>query len=154
MYYAIVILLMLVSPAISVGSEIFLAHSIVPVMALITKWFVFWAVGVRLSTAGFGQMIRPQFTAGKIFEFKTAEPIFIIRELGFANFSWGIVALLTLFNPTWLAPAAIGGMIFYGLASLNHLLKKDKNRTEYVTLISDFFAFVVLLVSVVEIFIG
>ena len=54
MYYAIVLGLMLVAPLASIVSEGGLQAS-QPWPALVGKWFVFWAVGVRLSLAGVRQ---------------------------------------------------------------------------------------------------
>ena len=51
MYTVIVVLLMLVLPAISVVVEHLLSPDL-PLMSLLAKWYVFWAVGVRLGMAG------------------------------------------------------------------------------------------------------
>ena len=37
-------------------------------MALIGKWFLFWAAGVRLMLAAFRQLFQPEFTARQIFK--------------------------------------------------------------------------------------
>jgi hypothetical protein len=110
MYYAIVILLMLIFPLASVVLDLLLFHGFL--LIVVAKWFVFWAVGVRLFTAGLRQAIDPGFTAKKIFDFKNSEPLFIIRELGFANIALGTTALLSILNPAWLIPPAIAGCLF------------------------------------------
>jgi hypothetical protein len=147
MYYAVVILLMLVFPLASVGLDHLLFHG--SLLLVVAKWFVFWAVGVRLFTAGLRQAIDPGFMAKKIFDFKTSEPLFIIRELGFANIALGTTALFSILNPAWLIPPAIAGCLFYGLAGFNHLRKSQRNSTENLTLFSDLFAFAVLLICLV-----
>ena len=149
MYYAVVILLMLVFPLASVGIETLVFHSSLALMIVLAKWFVFWAVGVRLFTAGLRQAIDPGFTAKKIFEFKTSEPVMIIRELGFANIALGTAALLSILNSAWLIPAAIAGCLFYGLAGFNHLRKSQRNSTENLATFSDLFVFAILLVCLV-----
>ena len=149
MYYAIVILLMLVFPLASIGIETLVLHGSLALMIVLAKWFVFWAIGVRLFTAGLRQAIDPGFTAKKIFEFKTSEPVMIIRELGFANIALGTAALLSMLNPAWLIPAAIAGCLFYGLAGFNHLRKSQRNSTENLATFSDLFVFAILLVCLV-----
>jgi hypothetical protein len=65
MYFAAVVMLMLVLPLASAAVEAVLL--VVPdPMFLIGKWFTFWAVGVRLFLAGLMQVFRPQFTARSI----------------------------------------------------------------------------------------
>jgi hypothetical protein len=70
MYLAAVILLMLVLPAASVAIEALRTPGAADLMALIGKWFTFWAVGARLFIAGVMQGFRPQFTAQSIFDIK------------------------------------------------------------------------------------
>ena len=60
---------MLVLPAARVIVEALWFGSAADVMLLVGKWFVFWAVGVRLFIAGVRQA-QPQFTAKSIFEIK------------------------------------------------------------------------------------
>jgi hypothetical protein len=145
MYYAVVLLLMLIFPLASIGLETLVFHGPLVLPLVVAKWFVFWAVGVRLFTAGLRQAIDPDFTATQIFAFKTSEPVMIIRELGFANIALGTAALLSMLNPAWLIPAAIAGCLFYGLAGFNHLVKSHRNPTENLALFSDLFVFSILL---------
>lgn len=149
MYYAVVILFMLVFPLASIGLETLVFHGSLAFVIVAVKWFVFWAVGVRLFTAGLRQAIDPNFTAKKIFKFKTSEPVIIIRELGFANIALGTAALLSILNPAWLIPFAMAGCLFYGLAGFNHLAKSQRNPTENLAAFSDLFVFAVLLVCLV-----
>jgi hypothetical protein len=41
-------------------------------ISIIGKWFLFWAVGMRLFVAGCRQIINPAFTAREIFHIKDA----------------------------------------------------------------------------------
>jgi hypothetical protein len=142
---------MLVFPVASVLTEIFLFKSATGTMFLIGKWFVFWGVGMRFFTGGLRQSITPKFTAEKIFEFKTSEPLVVVQELGFANLSMGILGILTVFNGSWIMPSAIVGGMFYGLAGLKHLTRKGRNLNENVATYSDLFMFLVLLLYIVEV---
>lgn len=67
MYFISVILLLTVFPAGSVAIDLVWGGG-ADKMALIGKWFVFWAIGVRLFMAGMRQVARPQFTVEGIFE--------------------------------------------------------------------------------------
>ena len=145
MYTLIVILLMFVLPIISILVEIFLFKTASGIIPLIGKWFVFWAGGIRLFTAGLRQAITPQFTAEAIFGIKSSEALIIVQELGFANLSIGTLGIATIFKSAWVMPAAIAGCLFYGFASIRHLIKKEKNYLENVATISDLFIFIVML---------
>jgi hypothetical protein len=148
MYVFIVIALMLALPLISIVAQIVLSdHSAMHgagYLAVVAKWYVFWAVGARLSLAGLRQIIQPRFTAETILGFKGAEALFFVRELGFANVAMGSVAIASLFAPSWVTPAAMLGAIYYGLAGIIHCFHKGRNKLENVALVSDLFAAAVL----------
>jgi hypothetical protein len=148
MYVLIVIALMLALPLISIVAQITLS---IPgalhgawYLAVVAKWYVFWAVGVRLSLAGLRQVVQPRYTAETILGFKGADALFFVRELGFANVAMGSVGIASLFAPLWVIPAALLGAIYYGLAGINHCFHKDRNKLENVALASDLFAAAVL----------
>ena len=113
-------------------------------MALIGKWFVFWAVGVRLLLAGFMQTLRPQFTAERIFDTNAAAALGMVREIGFGNIAMGTIGALSLWLGGWLLPAAVAGGLYYGLAGLGHVVRCSGNAMERVAMASDFFIFAVL----------
>lgn len=140
MYIVIVLLLDLLLPAFSVFHERHLLSSNAALLPLIGKWFVFWAVGVRFASAGISQVLNPRYTAETILGLKTSEPWLVVRELGCANFAIGAIALGSILAPNWLAPSAVAGAVFYGLASINHLVTKNRNRLQNVALLSDLFA--------------
>lgn len=143
MYYVIVAAFMFVLPLLSIGTEARLAGNALP-FALVGKWFVFWSVGVRLFTAGVRQVLQPEYTAREILGLKTDEPLLLVRELGFANLSIGLIALLALAFPAWRIPAALAGGLFYGLAGINHILQPHRNQLENVAMVSDLFISLVL----------
>jgi hypothetical protein len=145
MYFVSVILLMLVFPLASVVIEAVRSGFPVVYLLLIGKWFVFWAVGMRLFIAGLRQAIQPSFTAVEIFDIHESKAFPIVRELGFANVSMGLVAVSSLWHPDWLVPAAIAGGLYYGLAGLGHVPQRQKNAKEFTAMITDLLAFVILL---------
>jgi hypothetical protein len=110
---------------------------------LIGKWFIFYAVGIRLFTAGISQASNPAFT-GSIFKMKTQESFVIIRELGFANIALGIMGILSVLNNNWRVLAAFTGGLFLGLAGFQHLFKKPDSQNEWIAMTYDLFALIVI----------
>lgn len=144
MYFATINLLFLVFPAAFIGIE---ASHNKPSSGLIFptgKWFVFWSIGIRLFLAGARQGMQPHFTAEEIFRVRSTDSLPIIRELGFANLSMGTVAASSLFQMNWIVPVAIAGAIYYGLAGLDHFGQKTRNTNEYIAMISNGYAFLVI----------
>lgn len=119
-------------------------------LALVGKWFIFYAVGLRLSAAGIRQVLNPAFTAKDIFHLEDKGSYAIVRELGFANVCFGLVGILSLFFPTWRVVSAVGSGLFYGLAGFYHLIKKPVSPNETFALVTDVFIFVVLLIYLVS----
>ena len=150
MYFAIVILCLFVGPALSLAADATLSHHGLT-LALVAKWYVFWAVGVRLLLAGIRQVAQPRFTVEKIFDIHDARALPIVREIGFGNLSMGILAVLSLLRREWVIPAAIVGGLYYGLAGLGHLPNKNKNAKEYTAMLTDLFAALVLLICAARI---
>jgi hypothetical protein len=111
---------------------------------LIGKWFLFWAVGVRLFIAGLRQVTKPAFTAKEIFHIESEESYVVIRELGFANLCFGTLGILSLFKPEWCQPAAVAGGLYFGLAGVLHLFKKPDSRNESIALISDLYILAIM----------
>jgi len=152
MYFAVVILLMLVFPVASVITEAALSPNAVNIILLVGKWFVFWAVGVRLFIAGLRQVIQPEFTAKEIFGIQDRASFAIVREVGFGNLSMGLLGICSLIRGGWVVPAAIVGGLYYGLAGAGHIPQKNKNAKEYTAMVSDGFIFLVLAVFVLHSF--
>jgi hypothetical protein len=139
MYIAMVLLLLLILPVSSLVIEryLFNGNSALPLLA--GKWFVFWGVGLRLAVAGVRQILNPKFTAETILGIKSSESWIVVRELGFANLAIGAVGLGSILARGWLTPAAVAGGVFYGLAGINHLVSKNRNRLQNVAMVSDLF---------------
>jgi hypothetical protein len=108
---------------------------------LIGKWFIFYAVGIRLFTAGISQASNPAFT-GSIFKMKTQESLVVIRELGFANISMGVMGILSVLNNNWRVLSAIAGGLYLGLAGIQHLLKRPDSKNEWIALVYDLFVLI------------
>jgi uncharacterized protein DUF6790 len=148
MYIFIVIALMLAFPLASVVAQLVLtdhsALSTAVVLPIISKWYVFWAVGMRLTLAGLRQIFQPRYTAETILGLKSADSLFLVRELGFANTAMGLTGLGTFFAHAWVAPMAMVGAIFYGLAGINHCFHQNRSSLQNVALVSDLFAALVL----------
>jgi len=139
MYFAAVLSLMLVFPVSSVVVEKYLAHSDAGLLLLIGKWFAFWAVGIRLISAGARQTMNPRFTAETILGVKGPESWIVVRELGIANIAVGTIASLSLYVPQWRTPAAVAGAVFFGLAGINHFVQKNRNQLENIAMVSILF---------------
>jgi len=146
MYASMVVALMLVVPIGCTIFEVFRSNHGVFSFSILLQWFVFWAVGVRLLLAGFRQIIQPRYTAEVILGIKREECHRVIRELGFGNLSIGCIGAGSLMYPGWVLPAAIAGSVFYGLAGINHFLRKARGINENVAMVSDVLVAVVLIV--------
>jgi hypothetical protein len=109
------------------------------------KWFVFWAVGARLFTAGLKQVVDPAFTARQIFEIEDPAASKLALEIGFGNLSIGAIALASLWFGDWAAPAALAGAIFFGLAGIQHVRNRPTNGRERLVMWSDLFIALVLI---------
>jgi hypothetical protein len=143
MYLASVLLLMAVLPAGSVLIE----RMAVPesaLLPLVGKWMVFWAVGCRLVLAGAKQVRDPAFTARDIFGIADPAAGRLVAEIGFGNLAIGTIGVASLWRPGWIAPAAVAGCIFLGLAGLGHLRAGRRSRKETIAMVSDFGAAAVL----------
>jgi hypothetical protein len=145
MYYASVLLLTLILPAGSVYAEQALAHSVLPLMLLIGKWFVFWAGGVRLFIAGTRQQVRPRATAQEIFGIMSDDPLVFIEELGMANAAMGVIGIVAVFVPAFVMPAAIVTGLYYAQAGIGHVRHGGRNAQRTLAMISDLFVAVMLL---------
>jgi hypothetical protein len=152
MYVVAVVLLLLIFPVASIAIEGFASGHASGLLSLTGKWFVFWAVGIRLFVAGARQVLQPQFTAKEIFEIQESGSFAIVRELGFANLSMGLLGIFSLFRTGWIVPAAIVGGLYYGLAGMGHAFRNSKNFKEYVAMVSDLFVFLILAVFVLKSF--
>jgi len=144
-FLVINILLLVILPVFSITYDVHFENETFEWL-LIGKWFIFWAVGMRLFVAGVRQSSNPEYTATKIFDLKSAESFVVIRELGFANISLGVMGILSVINNHWRLIAGITGCLFFGLAAMQHLFKKPDSRNEIIATIGDLFIFIILLI--------
>ncbi|MDR1790230.1 MAG: hypothetical protein LBR20_00940 [Propionibacteriaceae bacterium] len=142
LYHWSVIAFFLVLPVCAVTAEILLTHSTFAGAAL--RWFVFFAVGCRLLTAGVAQVIRPSFTAERIFGIRDQKAYGLVRELGFGNSCFGLLGILSLpFSSLRYAASLVGGLYFL-MAGIMHVLRYEKNTDERFAMITDLYAFGVI----------
>jgi hypothetical protein len=139
--------MMFVLPLCAIAVEHF-ARPDALLIALVAKWFVFWAVGVRLLLAGVMQLARPKFTAQNILGLKSDEALPLVRELGIANLAAGIVGIASIAYPSFVFPIAIWAVVFYGGAAVGHAIRHERSAKENVAMLTDLFAFLVLAVVV------
>jgi hypothetical protein len=149
MYLITVLLLMFVLPVGMTWYE-YQQATHPALLFLAGKWFVFWSAGARLLVAGLWQFFQPQFTLTEIFGIRGADARPIVRELGVANFATGLVGMLSLYWTAFLVPVAIIAGIFYGVAGIEHGLRRNRSLNETVAMVSDLFVCVVLAVFLVS----
>jgi hypothetical protein len=143
-YVLMVVSLMGVLPIASILVEVrFFGRAFTAEVA--RRWFVFWAVGVRLLTAGMSQIIQPGFTAGEILGLESDDALFVVRELGFANTAIGLAGVASVAALGWSVPLALIGAVFYGFAGAHHALHGDRGLLQNVAMMSDIFIATVLL---------
>jgi hypothetical protein len=151
MYLLVILLTMFVLPLGSIAAEWALSPTHDLLLMLVGKWFVFWAVGIRLTLAGLRQVAAPDFTARDIFGVEAPEALPLVRELGFANLAAGVVGLGSLAWPGFVLPGAIWGAIFLGAAGVMHARRAGRSRHETIAMVSDLFVALVLAGYVVSI---
>ena len=143
-YFISVSLMTFIVPAIGFFAEHFFKN-ISLTFCLFGKWFIFSAVGLRLLVAGIQQSVKPVFTAREIFHINSSESFPIVRELGFANLCFGLVGIISLFKPEWRIVSAFASGLYFGIAALQHLIKKPVSANESFALWTDVIIFCVLL---------
>jgi len=153
-YLLLVIGTMFLFPILSIILEISLGNPAMGMTLLIGKWFVFWAVGVRLFVAGLSQAIRPAFTAENIFGIKNKESHVLVQELGFSNVAMGVAGLISILDLTWVLPIAVAAAVFYALAGIKHMARKQRSPNENVAMVSDLVVAIVLAYAAVGRFTG
>jgi hypothetical protein len=141
-YIVLVLLQTLVLPLITGTVEVATSH-VDPVLAFGSA-FLFWGVGTRLLVAGISQILRPEFTIQNILGEANAGASQIAQELGFANVSIGIAAVVGAIVPGWGVPVAIAGGLFLGLAGFRHVAKKNPGMKEIVATWTDILVFVAM----------
>lgn len=148
-YIASVTLLTFVLPTIGFLVEHFVTETTLT-FDLFCKWFIFSAVGLRLFLAGIKQVKNPEFTAKQIFHIDSPDAFPILRELGFANICFGLVGLVSLFRPEWRIVSAFASGLYYGIAGIQHGLKKASGINEKFALWTDLLIFILLLIFFIK----
>lgn len=139
-----VIVFFLVFPVTAIIFEVFFFQTIGTYREVALKWFVFSGVGLRLGSAGIKQIVQPKFTAKEIFKLEDDAVYPLVRELGFTNICFAVIAIISLFVPSFRIPAAIAGGLYFGLAGLQHIRNRSAGNEEIFAMTSDFFIFIVL----------
>jgi hypothetical protein len=143
LYVASVLTMTFVLPLAGWAAQAFFADAAFS-FRLFCAWFIFFAVGLRLFLAGIRQTTKPEFTAKEIFRIDNPESFPIVRELGFANLCFGLIGLLSLFLPSWRIVSAFGSGLYYGIAGVQHLVKKPAGANERFALATDLIIFILL----------
>lgn len=143
-YIIVVTILTFILPAVCFVVE-HLTNRAALTPELFGKWFIFSAVGLRLFLAGIRQATKPAFTAKEIFHIESPDVLPIVRELGFANLCFGLVGIVSLFKPDWRIVCAFASGLYYGIAGLQHLIKRPVGTNEKFALWTDLIIFAVLL---------
>jgi hypothetical protein len=135
---------MIVLPVVSILAEALIRQRTFNFWSSVGEWFLFWAVGLRLLTAGLFQVIKPTFTSQSIFQTDNAQVYAVIRELGFANICTGLAGIISLFLAAWRIPVAFVGGLFLGIAGAQHAVKRQVTINEKIAMITDILVFLVL----------
>jgi hypothetical protein len=144
LYLWTTVLLMGVLPVASICADAWVFRADAGPVALLGKWFVFWAVGIRLFTAGIRQVVNPAFTIKSILNLESLDSQIVVRELGFANIGLGALGIGSLFYVPFRLAAAVAGGLFLGTAGLQHLILRPSGLNEKAAMISDLIVFIVL----------
>lgn len=144
-----IILFFIVVPLGAIGAEILLFGFSFSLSELALKWFVFSGIGLRLGGAGIKQVFQPQFTAKEIFKVEDRGALPLVRELGLANICFSVIAITSLFVPSFRIPASVAGGLYFGFAGLLHVTKPKESSEEVFAMVSDLVIFLVLVVLVI-----
>lgn len=112
---------------------------------VIEKWFLFFAIGMRFLLGGIRRTARIKFRTGKIFHIEKRKCCPVLRELGITNFSFGTVAVISFFIPSWRNITAFGSCLYYGAAAFSELLIKQAGMNHVFMLFSNVCIFLILL---------
>ncbi len=149
-YLLTVVALVVVLPLLSLVVQRGTTRSDVGLLDAVFRWHVFWAIGVRLLSAGVRQIVQPSFTAREIFNIQGQEALPVVRELGFANVCLGLAAAISVSVASWRVPAAFAGGLYFGIAAAMHVIKRPASPNEWIALVSDVVIFSITLVCLVH----
>jgi len=135
--------LVLIMPMVSTYTEHYVDEVTVSWTSLV-KWFIFWTIGIRMFATGIKQASSPEATEPKVLSIKNSDTYNMIRKLGFANITIGVMGILSVLHDQWRLLAAITGGLYLGLASVQHYFKKSYTPKQVIALIYDLLVFFVL----------
>jgi len=116
---------------------------------LICKWFIFWSLGIRLIIAGLMQIFNPIYT-NNLLQLNLNDFI-IIRELGLANFSIGLLCIISFFKKPLQKYVCIYMVIFFMGASVLHIIRmKNINFDESITLFTNIFLIIISIYGIIH----
>lgn len=149
LYQWSIIVFFIIVPVTATMVDYYLFAGSNDLISIAFKWFVFSGIGLRLLSAGIKQAVQPQYTAQEIFDMFNENANPIIRELGFANICFGMLAITSLFIPSFAIPSCLAGGLYFGLAGVMHILKKKDSNEEIFAMISDIYIFVILTILLI-----
>lgn len=91
---------------------------------------------------GFKQVINPLYTLQTIFNINHAESYALVRELGYSNICKGLAEIISFFLPQWRIVAAFIGGLYFGMAGIQHLIKKHDSPNESIAISDIFLCFI------------
>lgn len=152
LYEVSIITFFVIIPVLMIIFEQFFFSNSFSFFELSLKWFVFSGVGLRLGSSGIKQIVDPGFTATAIFGIKDEKAYALVKEIGFANVSFSLIALLSIVFATFRIPAAISGGTYFLLAGLLHVFKEKGSEKEIFAMVSDLcIATILLFLTIVNI---
>lgn len=144
-----ILLFFLIVPLVAMLVEFLFIGTSQTFVAIAFKWFLLSGVGLRLGGAGVKQIMQPQFTAKEIFNIESDGAAAVVRELGFANICFAVLAVISFFVSSFRIPAAITGGLYFGFAGLLHVFKPKDSSKEIFAMVSDLYIFFVLLILLI-----
>ena len=119
------------------------------IFEIIGKWFIFWSLGVRLIIAGLMQIFNPIYT-NNLLQLSLNDFI-IIRELGLANFSIGLLCTISYFKKSLQKYVCIYMFIFFTGASILHIIRIENiNFDELISLITDIILIIISMYGIIH----
>lgn len=121
----------------------------IPFKNITLKWLCFWAVGINAISAGVMQAFNPGYTANLLHV--TMSDFIVVEELGLAQLSIGIVALLSLKWVGFKKPAVIAyGTYIFGCIIIHFLRFSVIDTGEIISTLNDLWILVVSALIVIN----
>lgn len=110
------------------------------------KWFVFFALGLRLFSAGLTQLFKPTYTLHTVFKINDIKSAALVQELGVHNALIGFALMSMIVMPGYRDILTSIGAAYFGIAGLLHATRKEKAFNQYVAMMAD------LVIAVITLF--